>query len=186
MHMRPGMYFSCVDPHESRWGGLPPFLDEYQKLLGPAQGPARQVSHARWVRTFAHPDLNGAVTTVTYDTAAKHGNISWADGPARPPYIWPGGPPTPSPPGPPPGPQPPPPPICGALLRNTAVANTPDSVSRADSVAECCSQCDADPKCEKWAWHAEMTPRLCHRHARSGVVHPKRGCFAGVMNRTVH
>jgi hypothetical protein len=27
MHVRDGMYLSCVDPHESKWGGLPPFFE---------------------------------------------------------------------------------------------------------------------------------------------------------------
>ena len=30
-------YMSCVDPHESKWGGLPPFYDEWNKKLGPGR-----------------------------------------------------------------------------------------------------------------------------------------------------
>ena len=45
MWMRPGMYMSCVDPHESRWGGLPPFYDEWNKKLGPSTVKAIAVAH---------------------------------------------------------------------------------------------------------------------------------------------
>ena len=45
MWMRPGMYMSCVDPHESRWGGLPPLYDEWNKKLGPSTVKAIAVAH---------------------------------------------------------------------------------------------------------------------------------------------
>lgn len=57
MWMRPGMYFSCVDPHESREGRLPPYYAEWRKPLGPATGPAQHVG-GKWTRSFQHPSLS--------------------------------------------------------------------------------------------------------------------------------
>ena len=40
--------------------------------------------------------------------------------------------------------------------------------------------------CMLWAWHAELTPQMCHRHTATGVlVNDRPGCCAGVMNRTL-
>ena len=114
-------------------------------------------------------------TEVWWDNNAKRGNITWGAGQPPPP-------PPPPPPAPLP-PQPQPPAVCGQLLRNTAVGNTPDKAVLAASVAECCTLCTKDPTCFKWAWHAEILPRECHMHAKSGLVHPLKGCFSGVMKR---
>lgn len=114
MWMRPGMYFSCVDPHESRTGALPPFYAEWEKKLGPASGPAKEVSPGRWSRSFQHPSLSKP-TVVSYQEDGEHGRgtIEWADGPAGPPRVWPAGPPSPVPPSPP---GPPAPAGCGKCM----------------------------------------------------------------------
>ena len=38
---------------------------------------------------------------------------------------------------------------------------------------------EKDPKCAIWAYHAEETPKQCHKHTAEGEVHAKPGCFAG-------
>jgi hypothetical protein len=62
------------------------------------------VDHAHIVKvltlTDGPPDRPGKPTVVTYETAGEGqgvGTIDWADGPAAPPYIWPGAPPAPPP-----------------------------------------------------------------------------------------
>lgn len=130
-------------------------------------------------RVFGPPALAAASakpTVVFWDNNAKRGNVTWGGGQPPPPP-----PPQPAPPLPP---QPQPPAHCGLLLRDTAVANQPDVVRAASSVAECCELCFRNEACEKWAFHAEVLPRKCHMHAASGVVHSLPGCYAGVMNRT--
>ena len=121
-----------MDPKESREGRLPPFYDEWQKKLGPATGPAKELSPNNWVRTFKHPGLP-KVTTVTYfeDHEAGRGTIDWADGPAGPPHVWPNtGPPSPPPPAPTP-PAPPAPPSCGKVMAGyTANGDDPDLGSK--------------------------------------------------------
>eukprot|EP01046_Picozoa_sp_COSAG06_P002323 COSAG06_NODE_82_length_25183_cov_133.214240_1_plen_220_part_00 len=96
--------------------------------------------------------------------------------------------PGPAPPRPPPAPAPPvppPPAHCGDLMLNTGVEHTPENNTVAASVDECCAQCLALPWCAKWAWHAESTPQLCHKHPTSGKIMPGvRGCYAGIMNRS--
>jgi hypothetical protein len=66
------------------------------------------------------------------------------------------------------------------------VANVPETNSPASSVDECCTLCTQETACVVWAWHAELTPQLCHRHTVTGVlVRDRPGCYAGVMNRTL-
>ena len=182
--MRPGMYMSCVDPHESRWGGLPPFYDEWNKKLGPALGPAKSTSSGIWERSFKHPELSKP-TTVHYDTNTNLGTIVWADGPAGPPKIWPGGPPA-SPPAPPTPPAPPAPASCGAVRVDTGVGPDPHGPGDlgnkpASSVDECCAMCAKEKGCAIWAWHAEQKGKPCHFHAKGAPMHRVRGCYAGKM-----
>ena len=64
------------------------------------------------------------------------------------------------------------------------VGDEPDKTRPASSVAECCALCFKNQACGKWAFHAEVPPRMCHMHAASGLVDHHPGCYNGVMNRT--
>ena len=174
IHARRGLFFSCVDPHASSVGALPPYFAEFDKRLGPPLGAARQLGDGKWLRQFRHPQL-GRPTNVTYDTTRSTGHIEWADGPAGPPHIWPR---------PPPPPGPPAPPACGAVRVDTGVAEADlGHAEVAASYEDCCALCEARAGCRVWAWHHEQG-NACHFHTREGAMHPKPGCFAGVLNRS--
>lgn len=177
-HVRKGMYFSCVDPEESREGRLPPFYEEYTKELGEPTGPTTQVSPGIWRRTFKA--ASGNLTVVTYNTTDKSGTIEWADGKAAgPPKIWPY--PSEPIPGPTPGPQ------CGTVMPNTGIANFDvNVVDNVSDPAACCDLCVADKKCAKWSWHGEEKDKACHLHSEEGEVHEgPGGCFSGVVKRSM-
>jgi hypothetical protein len=155
-----------------------------QYPLGEPDGDAVEVQEGVFRRRFGPTKgrrLGSAAgakpTEVWWDNGAKRGNITWGGGQPPPPP-----PPLPPPPLPP---QPQPAAECGKLLRNTAVGNEPDTVRAASSVAECCRLCTANAACAKWAFHAEVLPRMCHMHDAHGLVHELAGCYSGVMNRTV-
>ena len=108
--VRPGMYFSCVDPSSDYanlgdncingvkpnttnpdGGGLPPWFPAYERRLGTALGAAKQTTNATtWIRRFHHHDFKkGVDTVVTYDETRRTGQIQWADGkPPQPRINW--------------------------------------------------------------------------------------------------
>eukprot|EP00041_Stephanoeca_diplocostata_P015780 m.302708 g.302708 ORF g.302708 m.302708 type:complete len:480 (-) comp20150_c0_seq1:280-1719(-) len=157
----------------THFSAIPYAFAEQSYPLGAPDGPAKEITPGSevWHRTFA----SGTEVWFDNNKGKQNGTVKWGGGQ----------PPPPAPPSPP-APQPQPPAQCGKLHHNTGIKGDDVDVQGAASVAECCAMCTANAKCTQWAWHDEQRPALCHMHSAAGEIDVKRGCYAGVMNRTAH